>query len=137
MCVDVSQGAIDSLVTLILQHEFVLLWPDSLTLDPLSTAPSSKGSNGHDGHGALEVQEIAEAVVLSALNILTNQLFQLLRGATPAQVRTNSEYPCLTVSPVRTLFPQRLQYLSNAHSLGSILTPKRDGRSSTGPRRRE
>ncbi|CAM9148425.1 unnamed protein product, partial [Sphacelaria rigidula] len=31
MCVDVSQGAIDSLVTLILQHEFVLLRPDSLT----------------------------------------------------------------------------------------------------------
>lgn len=86
MCVDVSKNAIHSLVTLILQHESVLLQPDLFSVHRNPSVPSSKDESGDNGGMGLQMLDIERAVVLSAVNILTNQIFQLLRGTTPAQV---------------------------------------------------
>lgn len=36
---------------------------------------------------SVEASELDAAIMLSAVNVLTNQIFQLLRGSTPAAVR--------------------------------------------------
>lgn len=87
MCVDVSQESLRSLIDLILQHEGPLLQPE--TINPVSptTHASSNREVGAGVPGDVVASELEGLVVLSAVNVLTNQIFQLLRGATPAQVR--------------------------------------------------
>lgn len=86
MCVDVSKHTIHSLVTLILHHESVLLQPDSCSVHASPSAPSPMRAPGDEGGVGVPMLDIKRAVVLSAVNILTNQIFQLLRGTAPAQV---------------------------------------------------
>ncbi|CAM9550588.1 unnamed protein product, partial [Discosporangium mesarthrocarpum] len=70
MCVDVSKEALHSLINLILQHEHLI---------------KDKSTPGQV-EGTLIQGEIDEVILLSTLNVLTTQVFQLLRGATAAQV---------------------------------------------------
>lgn len=84
MCVDVSKGSLHSLVTLILQHESVLLQSESVPIDRTRATPDARGRQG--GLEGEDNSEIQRSLVLSAVNILTTQMFQLLRGATSAQV---------------------------------------------------
>ncbi|CAM9143892.1 unnamed protein product [Scytosiphon promiscuus] len=99
MCVDVSKETLDSLVALILRYEPVLLQksseghsqnesptveeraaPDADRQRDEETVVAMAGGFG----GGVGQPELDTAVVLSAVNILTNQMFQLLRGSTPA-----------------------------------------------------
>lgn len=85
MCVDVSKETLHSLVALILQHKSVLLQQDvRATAGGLSAREHAAGESGA---GAIKASAFDETVLLSAVNVLTVQMFQLLRGATPAAVR--------------------------------------------------
>lgn len=96
MCVDVSRETLDNLVTLILRHESVLLQqqqPGVSSQHVTSEVAASSSARGRGGQtvtkevdGGVGQVELDAAVVLSAVNILTNQMFQLLRGSTPAAV---------------------------------------------------
>lgn len=103
MCVDVSKETFHSLIDLVLQHEPVLL--QQLPEVPSQTASSSTSVGGvglrtadQEGEeptvwgvggfdGGVGEPELDAAVALSAVNILTNHMFQLIRGSTPAVVR--------------------------------------------------
>lgn len=102
MCVDVSKETFHSLIELVLQHEPVLLQHSpKLPSQTASSLPSAVvgsrragqklwksaivGVGGFDG--GVGEPELDAAVALSAINILTNQMFQLIRGSTPAVVR--------------------------------------------------
>ena len=99
MCVDVSKETLHGLVELVLQHESVLLQTKQRSQGaPSSTAAVGRegggesamvGADGVDtsGGGGVGQAELDAAVVLSAVNILTNHMFQLIRGSTPAVVR--------------------------------------------------
>ena len=100
MCVDVSRETLDNLVTLILRHESVLLQqqqqPGVSSQHVTSEVAASSSARGRGGQtvtkevdGGVGQVELDAAVVLSAVNILTNQMFQLLRGSTPAAVSEN------------------------------------------------
>lgn len=107
MCVDVSKETFQSLIDLVLQHEPVLLQQSPEVT--LQTASSSTGvggmgsrTAGQEGEesrvwgvggfdGGVGEPELDAAVALSAVNILTNQMFQLIRGSTPAAVRKSIE----------------------------------------------
>lgn len=99
MCVDVSKETLDNLVTLILRHESVLLQqqPDVSSQHVASEVAASSSARERGGQTVtkeVDVDGVAQAeldaaVVLSAVNILTNQMFQLLRGSTPAAVSEN------------------------------------------------
>lgn len=108
MCVDVSKETLHGLVELVLQHESVLLQqtqqqppgvPLSKTSSPSTgtvAGPTAARAGGGaaamaragrvDGGGVGQA-ELDATVVLSAVNILTNHMFQLIRGSTPAVVR--------------------------------------------------
>eukprot|EP00752_Nemacystus_decipiens_P002251 g2132.t2 len=86
MCVDVSKETLHGLVELVLQHESLLLQ----TKQPQTSAGHERdggsaiiGAGGVDGGGVGQA-ELDAAVVLSAVNILTNHMFQLIRGSSPA-----------------------------------------------------
>lgn len=106
MCVDVSKETLHSLVELVLQHESVLLQqqqePTGVTLSKAVspstgaiTAPTTARQGGGESttagaggfNGDVRQPELDAAVMLSAINILTNHMFQLIRGSTPAVVR--------------------------------------------------
>lgn len=98
MCVDVSKETLDNLVTLILRHESVLLQqqPDASSHHLTSGAAASSSARERGGQavteevdGGVGQAELDAAVLLSTVNILTNQMFQLLRGSTPAAVSEN------------------------------------------------
>lgn len=101
MCVDVSKETLHGLVELVLQHESVLLQTrrQSPGAPPSKTAAGREGGGGSavvgvggvDGSGVGQA-ELDAAVVLSAVNILTNHMFQLIRGSTPAVVRRGDWY---------------------------------------------
>jgi len=77
MCVDVSKETFHNLVALILQNESVLL----------QKQPTAAAAGGAYEAGGVGQPELDATVVLSAINILTNHMFQLTRGSTPAVVR--------------------------------------------------
>lgn len=85
MCVDVSKETLHSLVALILRYKSVLVQQDVGATASLSSA--GEHDKERDEAGAIEASAFDETVVLSAVNVLTNQMFQLLRGATCAAVR--------------------------------------------------
>ena len=92
MCVDVSKDTLDSLIALILEHKSVLLQqPEAWGKAKFATNAAETVDfdiSASDGVcGSVEQRELDEVVVLSAVNLLTNQMFQLLRGSTPAAVR--------------------------------------------------
>lgn len=86
---DVSRESLDSLVSLILQHESILVGQSG----PASGAAAPDGTVGGvppDAQGAanhITPREMQAVVTLAAVNVLANQIYQLLRGATPFQVR--------------------------------------------------
>lgn len=88
MCVDVSKETLHSLVALILQYKSVLVQQDIRATPGLSSVGEHGMAKGEAS--AIEVSAFDETVVLSAVNVLTNQMFQLLRGATCATVRSAS-----------------------------------------------
>lgn len=92
MCVDVSKETLDSLIALVLEHRSVLLQ------EPKASRKESSATNDAEAVDLeavasgepcnyVEQRELDAVVVLSAVNMLTNQMFQLLRGSTPAAVR--------------------------------------------------
>lgn len=103
MCVDVCKETLHSLISLILRHEPVLLQqsPEAQQSQSASSSVGSGAAPGTDRQsggepaaamvggfgGGVGQAELDSAVVLSAVNILTNHMFQLLRGSTPAAVR--------------------------------------------------
>lgn len=93
MCVDVSKETLDSLIALILEHRSVLLQgPESSRKSPSAANVAEAADLDISACGGLlcnsvERRELDAVVVLSAVNLLTNQMFQLLRGSTPAAVR--------------------------------------------------
>lgn len=87
MCVDTSRESLHSLITLILQHQsYLLQHPKPLSSNNASSQPAGHASVGKSSTGVVYAPELQGEVVLSAVNILTNQIYQLLRGATPFQV---------------------------------------------------
>lgn len=102
MCVDVSKETLHSLIALILRHEPVLLQQSTERQSQSVSFSVGEGAKpGADRQRGEETvvamvdglscgvgqPELDSAVVLSAVNILTIQMFQLLRGSTPAAVR--------------------------------------------------
>lgn len=92
MCVDVSKETLDSLIALVLKHRSVLLQEPEASRKKSSAANDTEAvdlktlASGEPCH-YVEQRELDAVVVLSALNMLTNQMFQLLRGSTRAAVR--------------------------------------------------
>lgn len=92
LCVDVSQESLQNLVTLILRHEHLMVqrFNTRSNSDALVEAggQETKSAEGHRvQNSVMQKSELQAGVVLSAVNILTNQVYQLLRGATPFQVQ--------------------------------------------------
>lgn len=102
LCVDVSKETFQSLIELVLQHEPVFLQqsPEASSQAASSSTSAVVGSKiaGQEGgetavvgvggsDGGVGELELDAAVALSAVNILTNQMFQLIRGSTSAVVR--------------------------------------------------
>lgn len=104
MCIDVSKETLHALIELVIQHKHVLL---KLEAEPLPSAALATDSaaassvareeanlgpeSGTFSGGGVDASELEALVVLSAVNVLTNQMFQLLRGATPSAVRDEDE----------------------------------------------
>lgn len=82
MCVDVSRETMHSLIDLLLDHKEVLF----KQLNPQSQGTSSLSSIGPDPSG-LDTDELDFSVVLSAVNVLTSQVYQLLSGSSLSSVR--------------------------------------------------
>lgn len=102
MCVDVSKETFHSLIALVLQYEPVLLQqspevPSQTASSSMSAVVGSRTAGQEGGEsaivgvggfgGGVGEPELDAAVALSVINILTNQMFQLIRGSTPAVVR--------------------------------------------------
>lgn len=92
MCVDVSKETLDSLIALILEHRSVLLQGPGASRKESSAANVAEAvdleiSASGGLCSSVEQRDLDAVVVLSAVNMLTNQMFQLLRGSTPAAVR--------------------------------------------------
>ena len=84
MCVDASKETIHSLVELLLKRKDVLL-------NQHGVSSQAEGSERLES-GRLDASELDAAVVLSAVNVLTCQVFQLLSGSTPAAVRHEKQH---------------------------------------------
>lgn len=127
MCVDVSKETLHDLVELILQHRSVLVRQQPGKSPSASSAATSAASTlcqGEDlgttmgggargGCGFVEACELDAAVALSAVNVLTNQIFQLLRGATPAAVRAIAQAFCggrVVFGMARSTYHARCRY---------------------------
>lgn len=114
MCVDVSKETLHSLVALILQYKSVLVQQDVGATAGLSGAGEHDKERGEAG--AIEASVLDETVVLSAVNVLTNQMFQLLRGATCAAVRRVSRRNTrrrVRIENVYSMLDWRFQPLGN------------------------
>lgn len=80
MCVDVSKDTMHSLIDLLLDHKKVLF-----KLLKQQRQGSSPGVG--PGTSSLDADELDFSVVLSAVNVLTSQVYQLLSGASLSTVR--------------------------------------------------